>query len=259
MASCYSKTASGSDPSGLQQGCNTRIALCRVQAARRTKLRAEGGGGRPRLDSEHHREKVECLAGALLVEGGRESCLSTVVDNALRDAHLTVGMFLLCEEWDVDEALLHFSAAASTSRQRQESLPEEEDSRGGGESVPSRDGTEWGPVWLLQVRACLRLTMCRPVRSGKCTHSVNGFGGPRSSEYGTVLLCASIVPLKILVYLPLSRVVDLVLLMSSKPLPNSELYVSAQMVRGGHRTYCIHGSLTLETQTGGNYMQSFDK
>lgn len=183
VASCYSKTALGTDPSGRQQGCNTRIALCRIQAAKRinTKtLRAEGGGGRPRHDSEHSREEVECLAGALLlVEDGRESCRSTVVDNAVRDAHFTVGMFLLCEEWDVDEALHHFSAAVSTSGLRQESLPEEEESRGGGESIPSRDGFEWGPVWLLQVRF-LRLTICRLVSGGNCTHTGNGFGGRTS-------------------------------------------------------------------------------
>lgn len=226
MASCYSKTASESDPPGRQQGCNTRIALCREQAAKRISTetsRTEGGGGRPRPDSEHHREEVECLAGALLVEDGRESCRSTSVDNAVRDAHLTVGLFLLCEEWDVDEALHHFSAAASTSRQQQESLAEEEDSRGGGESVRSPDGFEWGLVWLLQV--WLRLMICRPVRCVAETVRTpeTTSVGKRSSGYGAVLLCASTVRLESPVDLPLSRVVAFVLLMRSKTLPNSEL------------------------------------
>lgn len=111
--------------------CHERLAHCTLstakQARRASSISPAGG-----------REEAECLSSLLLEKGN--GCSAA---DAFR-AHLTVGMFLLTQEWDVSGALDHFVAATTTDGG--ESLSKE------GRHQDNISGGEWGAVWLAHVR-----------------------------------------------------------------------------------------------------------
>lgn len=113
--------------------CHERLAHCTLstakQARRASSINPVGG-----------REEAECLSSLLLEQGN--GCSAA---DAFR-AHLTVGVFLLTQEWDVSGALGHFVAATTTDGG--ESLSKE------GRHQNKISGGEWGAVWLAQVRVC---------------------------------------------------------------------------------------------------------
>lgn len=150
---CYTGALrAGQPPPDLQQRCHLRLALCTVNAAEGArKARARGGGGGSQLSSareQQQREEAECFAGLLLDEEG--GC-SEAVDETVRAAHSTVGVFRLCEEWDVTGALHHFSMATANGRREGGPLQEEEEEED--RRVPQGGGVGWGAVWLAQVGA----------------------------------------------------------------------------------------------------------
>lgn len=89
------------------------------------------------------REEASCIS-SLLVRAG-DNC--SAGDAAT--AHVTVGVFLLSEEWDTNGALDHFLAATA---QREDFWAEGEGKREVG-VMARNDGFEWGAVWLAQVSA----------------------------------------------------------------------------------------------------------
>lgn len=150
-AVCYTGALRAGQPStDQQQRCHLRLALCTVSAAEGArKARTRGGGGGNQLSSgreKQQREEAECFAGLLLDE--EEGC-SEAVDEAVRDAHVAIGVFRLCEEWDVGGALHHFSMATANTRRKGDPLQEEEEGR----RVLQGGDVGWGAVWLAQVGA----------------------------------------------------------------------------------------------------------
>lgn len=115
------------------------------------KARTRGGGGGNQLSSarqQQQREETECFAGLLLDEEG--GC-SEAVDQIVREAHITVGVFRLCEEWNVEGALHHFLRATANAHREGGLLLEEQQEEG--QRVPQGYDVGWGAVWLAQVGA----------------------------------------------------------------------------------------------------------
>ncbi|CAN0061566.1 unnamed protein product [Scytosiphon promiscuus] len=159
-AACYGsalRTAGLSE----QQQCSIRLSLCSVSAAARKADRAIGGigggdgGGHLRLtlkSEQRTQEEVGCLSALLLRQEGEEAetpCISMTGDDTVAQAHLTVGVSRMCDEWDVGGALKHFSAAAG-DKMVQEAVLAQEENRDGGEQFADGDVVEWGAVWLAQ-------------------------------------------------------------------------------------------------------------
>ncbi len=124
-----------------------------AERAQRARARTGGGGGQLHsITEEEQRDEAGCLS-ALLLDGKGTSC-SAAVDDFVVGAHLTVGMFRLCEEWDVGAALHNFLVAATAKPRGEGSLQGgEEEKHGDYEQVPLRADPGWGAVWLTQVGA----------------------------------------------------------------------------------------------------------
>lgn len=104
------------------------------------------------MSEQQRREEAECLSALLLEKEEGSHCCSTTVDDSFieEEAHVTVGLFRLCEEWDVSGALHHFLAATTCNyRHRGGSLEEQEEEDMEGQ-VPHKGGFGWGAVWLAQ-------------------------------------------------------------------------------------------------------------
>lgn len=136
-----------------QQHCRLRLTLCTVNAAEQTQqARARTDDGSSPLAStreERQRTEAECFA-ALLLEEEEGRCCSIAVDGDTisEERQLAVGLFRLCEEWDVSRALDHFLAATTCNHRRRGSLEEPEQVKE--RQVLHEDGPEWGAVWLAQ-------------------------------------------------------------------------------------------------------------
>lgn len=87
-------------------------------------------------------------------EETKASCLASLVRDEehggcseadARYAHVSIAVFALTSEWQVDKALHHFVAATRLEGGGKEELP----AAGGGKDR----GVEWGPIWLTQVNA----------------------------------------------------------------------------------------------------------
>lgn len=145
-----------------EQHCRLRLTLCTVHAAEKAqKVRAGTDSGGSRFSStrreQQQREEVECFSALLLEDQEEEEggCCSTAVDDnkaIAEEAHLTSGLFRLCEEWDVSGALHHFLAVtACGSRRRRSYLEEQTQEKDQKGRVPHEDDPAWGAVWLSQV------------------------------------------------------------------------------------------------------------
>lgn len=155
-AACYTRALRADQTTPDQHlRCHLRLALCTIIAAERAKkARARTGGGGGQLTSiseQEQRDEAECLSALLLDEEG--TLCSAKADDFVVEAHLTVGMFRLCEEWDVGAALDHFLVAASAKRPDGVSLQGGEEGHGDYQQVPLISDSGWGAVWLTQVGA----------------------------------------------------------------------------------------------------------
>lgn len=160
-AACYTGALRASPrPPDRRQRCHLRLALCTVNASEiARKARMRGGGGGNQLSSsreQQQRVEAECFAALLLDEKGE---CSEAVDEIVQEAHISVGVFRLCEEWDVGGALNHF-LMATVNQRRVGSLVGEEDEEEENRSVPQGGDVGWGAVWLAQVGA-LKITQSR--------------------------------------------------------------------------------------------------
>lgn len=124
-------------------------------AERALEARTRSGGGSNQLSStreQQQREEAECFATVLL---DKEEGCSEVVDETVQEAHLTVGVFRLCQEWDVGGTLHHFSMATTDESRGGTPLQEEKEEEDG--RVPQAGDAGWGALWLAQVPAFLRV------------------------------------------------------------------------------------------------------
>lgn len=111
--------------------CHEQLALCTSLSD------AKQAGGASSITSSGGREEADCFSSLLLEQGN--GCSATDASRA----HLTVGVFLLTQEWDTSGALDHFVAATTTDGG--ESLSK------GGRHQNESIRLEWGAVWLAQV------------------------------------------------------------------------------------------------------------
>lgn len=130
---CYSSAVTSGTLSS-QQRCRVDLALCTVATKQAKKVTTSGP-----LSGDL--EEAACIS-SLLARAG-DTCSA---DDAAT-AHITVGVFHLCEKWDTGGALDHFLAATA---QREDFSGEGEGGRED-EVVAQGDGFEWGPVWLARV------------------------------------------------------------------------------------------------------------